>query len=181
MTVTVPNEDLDFSDMKKKKKAGKKKVIEDLERELNEAKAKGDADAEANDGEHLNDFDEAELGDDPFARAEVPTGMDSGTEPWLGSDRDYSYDEVGRILLVEPPNSNSSPSFSNGFTRPFMLRIHRCSLQLAKGTPSHLLKSLGKEYGVPSSPTLQTFANGCIVHRTTSRSFYSQRWVQQDP
>jgi len=88
-------EDLDFSDIKKKKKKSTKKAMEDFEKELNEAKAKDDADeGEPDDGEHLNDVDEADLGDDPFARNEAPAGIDSGTEPWLGSDRDYTYSEV---------------------------------------------------------------------------------------
>lgn len=82
--------------MKKKKKSGKKKAMEDFEKELSEVKAKEDVeDVDVDDGEHLNDIDEIELGDDPFAR--VPTGLDSGTEPWLSSDRDYTYEEVCQL------------------------------------------------------------------------------------
>jgi hypothetical protein len=97
----IASEDLDFSDMKKKKKTtSKKKAMEDFEKELGESKSKdaaeGADEVEIDDGEHLYDIDEAELGDDPFARPEVLTSVDSGTEPWLTSDRDYTYQEVGR-------------------------------------------------------------------------------------
>lgn len=72
--------------------------MEDFEKELEESKSKdaaeGGDDVEIDDGEHLNEFDEADLGDDPFARPEAPTGLDSGSEPWLTSDRDYTYQEV---------------------------------------------------------------------------------------
>lgn len=43
----------------------------------------------------MNDLDEADLGEDVFAQgAEVSSGVDTGAEPWLGSDRDYTYSEV---------------------------------------------------------------------------------------
>ena len=43
------------------------------------------------------EIDDAELGDDPFAQAgDVPAGIDAGNEPWLDSDRDYTYQEVRR-------------------------------------------------------------------------------------
>ena len=91
--------------MKKKKKSNKKKAMEDFEKELNEAKVKEDVeDVDVDDGEHLNDIDEAELGDDPFARPEAPTGLDNGTEAWLSSDRDYTYDEV-RPFTPDRPNT----------------------------------------------------------------------------
>jgi len=79
--------------------------MEDFEKELNEAKAKDEAEeAEADDGEHLNELDEADLGDDPFARSEAPAGIDSGTEPWLGSDRDYTYPEVCALVVILCPD-----------------------------------------------------------------------------
>ncbi|KAG0699112.1 eukaryotic translation initiation factor 2 beta [Suillus ampliporus] len=108
-------EDLDFSDIKKKKKSTKKKAMEDFEKELNEAKAKDDADeAEVDDGEHLNDVDEADLGDDPFARSEAPAGIDSGTEPWLGSDRDYTYSELLTRFYASLHAANPSLLTSTG-------------------------------------------------------------------
>ncbi|KAG6333406.1 hypothetical protein ID866_5688 [Astraeus odoratus] len=111
----APTEDLDFSDMKKKKKSSKKKAMEEFEKELNDVKAKDDAeDAELDDGEHLNDMDEAELGDDPFARPEAPTGVDSGTEPWLGSDRDYTYDELLQRFYASLHASNPALLTSAG-------------------------------------------------------------------
>ena len=98
-TAPAATEDLDFSDMKKKKKkkSSKKLDLEAFEKELNESKVKDDAEDEGDDGEGdgFAEVDEAELGDDPFAQgADVPTGVDAGNEPWLKSDRDYTYPEV---------------------------------------------------------------------------------------
>jgi len=106
---TITADDLDFSDMKKKKKSSKKKAnfdLEAFEKELNDSKAKsaskeeggGDEDEEDGpepDGSHLDNIDEAELGDDPFAQAaDAPVGVDAGNEAWLKSDRDYTYQEL---------------------------------------------------------------------------------------
>ncbi|KAL4071728.1 domain found in IF2B/IF5-domain-containing protein [Scleroderma yunnanense] len=114
-TAAAPTEDLDFSDMKKKKKSSKKKAMEDFEKELNEAKTKEDAEeADIDDGEHLNEMGEADLGDDPFARPEAPTGVDSGTEPWLGSDRDYTYEELLQRFYASLHASNPSLLTSTG-------------------------------------------------------------------
>jgi translation initiation factor 2 subunit 2 len=92
-------EDLDFSDLKKKKKSSKKKAnldMEAFERELSEAKAKdeeGEDDDETN-AAAFNDIDEREHGDNPFARSEESGLQGTENEPWLGSDRDYTYPEV---------------------------------------------------------------------------------------
>jgi translation initiation factor 2 subunit 2 len=101
---TITSDDLDFSDIKKKKKSSKKKAAFDLdafEKELNESKAKSStiADEEDDDGDlistaHLDEIDEAELGEDPFAQNDAPIGVDAGNEAWLNSDRDYTYQEV---------------------------------------------------------------------------------------
>lgn len=94
--------------MKKKKKSKSKKIdLEAFEKELQESAAK-DADDDGDiDGEHLADIDEAELGDDPFAQADAPVGLDAGSEPWLKSDRDYTYPEVSIAFpipnLADPP------------------------------------------------------------------------------
>ena len=110
---TTAIDDLDFSDMKKKKKSTKKKAnfdLEAFEKEINDSKAKsaskpeGGEDEEEDgpepDGSHLDNIDETELGDDPFAQpADAPVGVDAGNEAWLKSDRDYTYQEV-RVLLV---------------------------------------------------------------------------------
>ncbi|KAG8216114.1 eukaryotic translation initiation factor 2 beta [Butyriboletus roseoflavus] len=117
-SVAIASEDLDFSDMKKKKKSSKKKAMEDFEKELEVSKSKdaaeGGDDVEIDDGEHLNEFDEADLGDDPFARSEVPTGLDSGSEPWLTSDRDYTYQELLTRFYVSLHASNPSLLTSAG-------------------------------------------------------------------
>jgi len=104
---TITADDLDFSDMKKKKKSSKKKANFDLdafEKEIGQTKAKptknegGDDDEEDGpepDGSHLDNIDEEELGDDPFAHTgDALVGLDAGTEPWLKSDRDYTYQEL---------------------------------------------------------------------------------------
>ncbi|KAF9541012.1 hypothetical protein CPC08DRAFT_700888 [Agrocybe pediades] len=103
---TITADDLDFSDMKKKKKSSKKKANFDLdafEKEINESKSKsktegGDDDDEDGpeiDTSHLDNLDEEDLGDDPFAHGtDAPVGVDAGTEPWLKSDRDYTYQEL---------------------------------------------------------------------------------------
>ncbi|KIM41308.1 hypothetical protein M413DRAFT_445340 [Hebeloma cylindrosporum] len=104
---TITADDIDFSDMKKKKKSSKKKANFDLdafEKEIGESKAKAskteggyddDDEGPEPDGSHLDNIDEEELGDDPFAQAgDAPVGLDAGTEPWLKSDRDYTYQEL---------------------------------------------------------------------------------------
>ena len=100
-------DDLDFSDLKKKKK--KKKAAFDLEafeKELSQSKAKDeevDADEVGGepDGRHLDDINEEDLGEDVFAHSnETPANADPQSEPWLASDRDYTYQEVcsGNVL-----------------------------------------------------------------------------------
>ncbi|KAN0094585.1 Domain found in IF2B/IF5 domain containing protein [Tylopilus felleus] len=114
----IASEDLDFSDMKKKKKTSKKKAMEDFEKELGESKSKDAAEGadnvEIDDGEHLNDIDEAELGDDPFARPEAHISVDSGSEPWLTSDRDYTYQELLTRFYASLHASNPSLLTSAG-------------------------------------------------------------------
>jgi hypothetical protein len=72
--------------------------MEAFEKELNEARAKDEG--EDADGEKADDFDEAELGDDPFARSGEAISVDTEGEAWLGSDRDYTYSEVGAIIWL---------------------------------------------------------------------------------
>lgn len=72
--------------------------MEAFEKELNHAKAK-DADEDEGGEEGPAEIDEAELGDDPFARNEAGAdSLDAGNEPWLNSDRDYTYQEVGSLV-----------------------------------------------------------------------------------
>ncbi|ETW77459.1 hypothetical protein HETIRDRAFT_480114 [Heterobasidion irregulare TC 32-1] len=162
-------EDLDFSDLKKKKKSSKKKAAFDLEafeKELNESKAKDGADdeEEGDDGEHFNDIDEAELGDDPFAHGEAPTDIDAGNEPWLSSDRDYFYPELlsrfynslhvsnpglltsgGKRYTIAPPSihreGNKKSIFAN--ISDICKRMHR--------QPEHVIQYLFAELGTTGS------------------------------
>ncbi|KAH9063187.1 domain found in IF2B/IF5-domain-containing protein [Lactarius vividus] len=163
-------EDLDFSDLKKKKKSTKKKAAFDLEafeKELQESKSKdanADDDEDIPDGEHLNDIDETELGDDVFDRSEVPAGVDQGTEPWLGSDRDYTYQELltrfyaslhasnpslltstGKRYTIAPPSihreGNKKSIFAN--ISDICKRMHR--------QPEHVIQYLFAELGTTGS------------------------------
>ncbi|KAF9238074.1 eukaryotic translation initiation factor 2 beta [Melanogaster broomeanus] len=156
----IASEDLDFSDMKKKKKSSKKKAMEDFEKEFNESKSKdageGAEDAEVDDGEHLNDIDETELGDDPFARPEAPTGVDSGSEPWLMSDRDYTYQELLTRFYASLHASNPSLLTSTGkrytIAPPQILREgvrHICKRM--HRSPEHVILFLFAEMGTTGS------------------------------
>ena len=60
-----------------------------------------DADEEeGGDENQLQEVDETELGDDPFARGGEGVSLDPGNEPWLKSDCDYTYEEVCLHLAV---------------------------------------------------------------------------------
>lgn len=113
--------------------------MEAFEKELNEAKAKEGDEEEAADGKHLEEVDENELGDDPFARGEGGVvSIDAGSEPWLGSDRDYTYAEVS----TEP--SHISPGILTRYTPQL---LHRFYGQLHAANPA-LLTSTGKRYTI---------------------------------
>ena len=137
------SEDLDFSDLKKKKKKSSKKAALDLEafeKELNESKAKDADDDEEGDENQVPELDEAELGDDPFARGGGEgVSLDSGNEPWLKSDRDYTYEEV---CISIPPMIMcvDSPVYPSQLLRRFYGQLHASN-------PA-LLTSAGKRYTI---------------------------------
>lgn len=94
--------------------------MEAFEKELNEAKAKDGEDADA-DGAPIDEVDEAELGDDPFARgggAGEVVVVDAGSEAWLGSDRDYTYAEVRPHPPHTPPLTEHTPTAPPPVLRP---------------------------------------------------------------
>ncbi|THH30837.1 hypothetical protein EUX98_g3353 [Antrodiella citrinella] len=158
-------EDLDFSDMKKKKK---KKVanFEAFEKELNDAKVKDDEDEDVPDG-LPEEIDEAELGDDPFATGAGGAGVvsiDAGAEPWLKSDRDYTYPELlqrfylqlhaanpallnssGKRYTIAPPQlareGNKKTIFAN--VSDICRRMHR--------QPEHVIQYMFAEMGTTGS------------------------------
>lgn len=73
--------DMSISKPKKKKEV---KIAEDED------------DEDVPDGADLDDMDEMELGDNPFAMG-AGSSLGAGiadTETWLGTDRDYTYQEV---------------------------------------------------------------------------------------
>ncbi|OSC99327.1 eukaryotic translation initiation factor 2 beta [Trametes coccinea BRFM310] len=161
------SEDLDFSDLKKKKKKSSKKAALDLEafeKELQEAKAQDAAEDEGEEGA-VPEADEGELGDDPFARAgETGVSLDSGSEPWLGSDRDYTYEELlhrfyaqlhasnptlltsaGKRYTIAPPQimreGNKKTIFAN--VSDICKRMHR--------QPEHVIQYMFAEMGTTGS------------------------------
>lgn len=95
--------------------------MEAFERELG-------ARPEENDGDHVDDIDEAELGDDPFARGGDGEShrLDAGSEPWLGSDRDYTYPELLHrfygLLHAQNPSLLSSTSKRYTIAPPQIMR-----------------------------------------------------------
>lgn len=141
--------------------------MEAFEKELQESKSKdtnADEDEDIPDGEHLNDIDDADLGDDIFDRSEAPAGVDQGTEPWLGSDRDYTYQELltrfyaslhasnpslltstGKRYTIAPPSihreGNKKSIFAN--ISDICKRMHR--------QPEHVIQYLFAELGTTGS------------------------------
>jgi translation initiation factor 2 subunit 2 len=83
-------------------------------------------------------MDEAELGDDPFAQGEVPTSIDAGNEPWLKTDRDYTYPEV-YFLFVN--------LVITCLIHAFRKLLQRFYASLHASNPS-LLNSTGKRYTI---------------------------------
>jgi translation initiation factor 2 subunit 2 len=81
----------DFSDLKKKKKKKATFDLDDVE-ETKPAPPPEEDDAPIDD---LDNLDDEDLGDDPFAVASGPGLEGNGeVEPWHGTDRDYTYAEV---------------------------------------------------------------------------------------
>ena len=110
---------------------------------MSESKSKGEEqEADEAGGEqdvrHLDDVNEEDLGEDVFAQAhEIPATTDSQTEPWLSSDRDYTYQEVS---FNHPPFHSviftSFGSFSNDSMPSFTLQTPPSSLPTRNATPS---------------------------------------------
>ncbi|TCD60137.1 hypothetical protein EIP91_010685 [Steccherinum ochraceum] len=165
--VAGATEDLDFSDMKKKKKK-KAATLEAFEKEINESKGKDkDADDEDVPDGLPEEIDEAELGDDPFAAGAGGGGAvstDAGNEPWLKSDRDYTYPELlqrfynqlhaanpallnsaGKRYTIAPPQlareGNKKTIFAN--VTDICRRMHR--------QPEHVIQYMFAEMGTTGS------------------------------
>ena len=111
--------------------------MEAFEKELNEAKAKDADEDEGNEEGGPAEVDETELGDDPFARNEAggAVSMDAGNEPWLNSDRDYTYQEVGNSCDPKCPHLT------------LLQLLQRFYAQLHASNPA-LLNSAGKRYTI---------------------------------
>ncbi|EIW53213.1 eukaryotic translation initiation factor 2 beta [Trametes versicolor FP-101664 SS1] len=170
VVAAAPSEDLDFSDLKKKKKKSSKKAALDLEafeKELNQSKTQEAEEDEGGDEGAVPELDEGELGDDPFAGTgggEAAVGLDTGSEPWLKSDRDYTYEEllhrfyaqlhasnpalltsVGKRYTIAPPqllrDGNKKSIFAN--VSDICKRMHR--------QPEHVIQYMFAEMGTTGS------------------------------
>lgn len=165
----------DFSEIKKKKK--KKKAAFDLEafeKELSESKpkeeeAEGDDAGGEPDGRHLDDINEEDLGEDVFAQShsETPSGVGSQSEPWLSSDRDYTYQEVNTAhTSSHPVTLTNFVSSSSDSTPNFMRLTQLFFLPVQNATPSPPQKSAGKEKRKRSSPIFPTSADECTDNQS---------------
>ncbi|KAF8576271.1 hypothetical protein K439DRAFT_1640631 [Ramaria rubella] len=158
-------DDLDFSDLKKKKKKSSKKAALDLEafeKELGDSQVQDTEDVD--EGMIINGEDEGDLGDDPFAVHDGPATVENGREPWLTSDRDYSYSELlhrffsslhasnpsllsasGKRYTIAPPaiqrEGTKKSVFSN--VTDICKRMHR--------QPDHVIQFLFSELGTTGS------------------------------
>lgn len=109
--------------------------MEEFERQLGEAKAKDEDEEEVEevDAAAFDDIDEGEHGENPFARPDDAPQDGGDSQPWLSSDRDYTYPEVLSQLLY----------FAQSLIPEQLLR--RFYLQLHAANPA-LLASSGKRY-----------------------------------
>ena len=171
----APAEDLDFSDLRKKKKSTKKKAqldLEAFERELGEA---------TGDGAHLDQLEEHELGEDVFAHDGETGGAQAGAEPWLGSDRDYTYQEV-RPRPIHSFEMHISWKFSSSFfiasIISSMLRTRLSYRPLRNDTLSLRRRFIVTGIRRQSLPTLRISRNECIDHSSTLYNSCWPRWEQ---
>jgi translation initiation factor 2 subunit 2 len=194
---TITPDDLDFSDIKKKKKSTKKKAAFDLEafeKELNDSKSKstttttttssssgdgkgGAAEEDDDDGPepdttHLDHIDEAELGDDPFAHpGDAPVGVDAGNEAWLKSDRDYTYPEVSSSYLLS--------RMANGCYDTQLLTRFYASLHAAN--PALLSTSSRKRYTIAPPQLFREGNKKSIFANVTDICKKMHRQVRRPP
>jgi len=156
-------DDFDLSDVKKRKRSTKKKAQMDLEafeKELGAEKTK--------DGDEAGDGlgEDEDLGDDPFAAEDAApvVGINTGKEPWIGSDRDYKYTELlnrffaalhaanptlasslGKRYTIAPPqivrDGNKKSIFAN--ITDICRRMHR--------QPEHVIAFMLAEMGTTGS------------------------------
>jgi len=161
----APEGDADFGELKKKPKKSKKKTfdLDAFERELDGAEGEG-GDAEGGASRLDNDKD---LGDDPFANDDgAAEGADrdgDAPEAWLGSDRDYTYQELlvrifktlraqnpalsgdRKKYSIVPPNVQRDGSKKTMFANLYDIckRMHR--------QPEHVIQYLFSELGTIGS------------------------------
>lgn len=166
--------------------------MEAFEAELHEAKATsskaadGDEEegADGDDAPRGEDIDiDGDIGDDVFAAGEAPVGLESGSEAWLKSDRDYTYPEVLVLHSYEAwgDADGTHSSFLHVSSHIYMPPTPPSSTPVERGTLSHLLHSLVKVTKRRSSQTSPISAVVCIVNRSMSSSSCSPRWVPLAP
>lgn len=131
------------------------------------ADADGEEDGEVPDGERdLDHLKNEDLGDDVFAVAkDAPVGVESGNEAWLGTTREYTYNEVSFVLSSLQASSLMIRcwfSCSRGSTTPSTLLTRRfCLRHRRSDTPSHHRRSTERVTKSLSSRTLRISASGC--------------------
>lgn len=171
-----------FGEMKKKKKKGKKGGfdLEAFEKELGEGTDKVQETAiESKDGD-----DDADLGEDPFARggdAGVEESSGGNVEAWQGTDRDYTYQEVSVIIIECKYQAHwislLSVSYSVGSSILCELKILHCLGTRRNIRLSHLqLHEMAPRR--QCSPMLWKFARECEGSQTMSFNSYSPNWEQ---
>ena len=155
-------------------KPKKKKVVEESDDE-----AAGGEEDEDGDFDDVADIDEEELGENPFANS--GGGRGDAEEPWLSSDRDYTYEEVRNRLtsteLIDTDTvfSSYSPVSSASYTH----KTPRSHPLLRNDILSLHLRSTVTETKSPYSQILETSAGVCTVNQRMSSRSSSSRWVQR--
>lgn len=136
------------------------------------------------DGADFEDIDETELGDNPFAMGGGGGGIGAGsadTEAWLGSDRDYTYQEVSPSFLSLCWNGHKRISHSSSIASSARStqRILLSRSPVQSGTPSPHPQSTGTATNAPYSPTSVISAGACTDSPSMSSRLCSRRWARR--
>ncbi|KAJ1720895.1 translation initiation factor eIF-2 beta subunit [Coemansia erecta] len=160
-----------FADLKKKKKKSKSKTVSFDEEDGAAGEGEGDDDVadislmkkkkKSKKAKSLAAF-EAELGGEEDQQAESPS-TDKASEPWIGTDRDYTYQELlGRFYNILRDNNPDSVGIKgkyvmvpphitrDGKKRTAFTNIDDIAKKMHR-TPEHLIKYLYSELATTGS------------------------------
>ncbi|KAJ1852491.1 translation initiation factor eIF-2 beta subunit [Coemansia sp. RSA 2703] len=160
-----------FADLKKKKKKSKSKTVSFDEEDGAAGEAEGDEDVadislmkkkkKSKKTKSLAAF-EAELGGEEAQQPESPSA-DKASEPWIGTDRDYTYQELlGRFFSILRDNNPDSIGIKgkyvmvpphitrDGKKRTAFTNIDDIAKKMHR-TPEHLIKYLYSELATTGS------------------------------